>query len=356
MGNLYKFAVIGSRSFNNYYLLREYLKSYLPDNAVIITGHAAGADQLAEVYAQSHGHPLEIYESNWEIFGKDAISRQRKDIVNNSNFCIAFWDGKSSGTGSLIRMFEQAGKTVTVIDVTDKDIIKQDPMVGHVNHDVFDVYIGRGKGSELGNPFKIDAKNSRTVVLAQYTEHLLSTPQLLAKVLELDGKRLGCWCHQEHLCHGDVIYWLLRNVKPQLECIVAAWKNPGIVFEKERPSDKKKESFEDLLGRWSEMSPEGELCTHEGTVFAAGFNRTVTDRYMRVFLEIDHNHINRAMIHRWKDDIDNGTDDQDKVDLKYKVNDKSGTTLKYRQKEFSNDDFKSGYWYVDARDVERRVK
>ena len=42
MGNLYKFAVIGSRSFNNYYLLREYLKSYLPDNAVIITGHAAG--------------------------------------------------------------------------------------------------------------------------------------------------------------------------------------------------------------------------------------------------------------------------------------------------------------------------
>lgn len=353
MGNLYKFAIIGSRSFNNYYLLRTYLKSYLPDNCVIITGHAAGADQLAEVYAQTHGHPLEIYESNWEIFGKDAISRQRRDIFNNANYCIAFWDGKSIGTKSLIEMFRNAGKTVTVVDITDKDIIKQDPMVGHVNHDVFDVYIGRGKGSDLGNPFKIDAKNSRTVVLAQYTEYLLTTPQLLNKILELDGKRLGCWCHNEHLCHGDVIYWLLRNVKKELEMIVAGWKNPGRIFEENRPSDKKRESVDDILGRWSDTDYEGELRTKEGTVFATGFTRTVTDRYIRVYLEIDQKHINRSMIHRWKDDIDNGTEDQDKVDLKYMVNDKSGTMIKYRQKEFSNDEFKSGHWYVSALDVEK---
>lgn len=348
MSNLQKFAIIGSRAFNNYYLMQKYLDKYLPSYATVVTGHANGSDQLAEVYAQNHHIPLEIYESQWEIFGKDAILRQRKDIVNNSNYCIAFWDGKSAGTKRLIDMFKDAGKPVTIIDISEDDIIKQDPMVGHVNHDPCDVYIGRGHNSPFGNPFKITAENTRTVVLAQYTDYLLKEPALIEQILTFDGKRLGCWCHNDHLCHGDVIYWLLKHAKQELNRIVVDWKEKSAGTQPDKPVYVKPDS-DAILNDWNEEGETVDIATHEGTIFATGYSRIVQDQYGSYFMELSRDQLIRSMIHRMMDDINGETDDDDKVHLKYRVNDKSKVEVLYRQKEFSSDDFKSGCWYVRIR-------
>lgn len=69
----------------------------------------------------------------------------------------------------------------------------------------YDVYIGRG--SIWGNPFRLprhhtDADRSR--VLEHYERHLLASPELMARLPELRGKRLGCFCAPK-ACHGHVL-------------------------------------------------------------------------------------------------------------------------------------------------------
>jgi hypothetical protein len=71
-----------------------------------------------------------------------------------------------------------------------------------------DVYIGRpcrGRpGSVWANPFKVGRDGTRAEVIAKYRAMLLGRPDLLARLPELRGKVLGCWCKPE-ACHGDVL-------------------------------------------------------------------------------------------------------------------------------------------------------
>ena len=72
-----------------------------------------------------------------------------------------------------------------------------------------DVYIGRKargfpQGSIWGNPFVIGGDGTRGEVIAKYKAWLMTKPDLLARVHELKGKRLACWCKPE-ACRGDVL-------------------------------------------------------------------------------------------------------------------------------------------------------
>ncbi len=66
----------------------------------------------------------------------------------------------------------------------------------------YDVYIGRG--SPWGNPFILGRDGSRAEVVAKYEKYLLGEPALMARLGELKGKRLGCFC-APLACHGDVL-------------------------------------------------------------------------------------------------------------------------------------------------------
>jgi hypothetical protein len=79
--------------------------------------------------------------------------------------------------------------------------------VVHCKKEPYDVYIGRP--SVWGNPFVIGKDGTRGEVIAKYREYLLSNPDLMARVPELEGKTLGCWCSPEP-CHGDVLIEVLK--------------------------------------------------------------------------------------------------------------------------------------------------
>lgn len=66
----------------------------------------------------------------------------------------------------------------------------------------FDVYIGRG--SIWGNPFVIGRHGTREDVVRAYEQLLASSPDLIAQLPTLRGKRLGCFC-APLACHGDVL-------------------------------------------------------------------------------------------------------------------------------------------------------
>ena len=79
--------------------------------------------------------------------------------------------------------------------------------VVNVNRDQYDVYIGRG--SVWGNPFKIGVDGNRKEVIEKYRVYLENSDELLYRVHELKGKRLGCHCKPKD-CHGDILVDLIE--------------------------------------------------------------------------------------------------------------------------------------------------
>lgn len=76
-------------------------------------------------------------------------------------------------------------------------------------------YIGRAmprqgfSASIWANPFHVQTGYPPERVVAQYEAYLLAQPDLLARLPELRGKVLGCWCVTEKQpdapCHGAVL-------------------------------------------------------------------------------------------------------------------------------------------------------
>jgi hypothetical protein len=82
--------------------------------------------------------------------------------------------------------------------------------VVHCKNEHYDVYIGRAvprsgfKASIWGNPFKLGKDGTREEIMAKYRAWLRTQPDLMARLPELKGKILGCWCAPE-ACHGDIL-------------------------------------------------------------------------------------------------------------------------------------------------------
>jgi hypothetical protein len=74
--------------------------------------------------------------------------------------------------------------------------------VVHCKKAEYDVYIGRP--SKWGNPFEIGIDGTREQVIAKYRDWIQTQSELMEALPELQGKRLGCWCHPKP-CHGDVL-------------------------------------------------------------------------------------------------------------------------------------------------------
>jgi len=82
--------------------------------------------------------------------------------------------------------------------------------VVHCKQAPYDVYIGRP--SKWGNPFKVGPNCSRAESIAKYEDWIRSQPELMADIMELDGKTLGCWCKPLD-CHGDILARLVEEAK-----------------------------------------------------------------------------------------------------------------------------------------------
>lgn len=111
-----------------------------------------------------------------------------------------------------LRTLLEAGETV----------VGRAPMRGHTPHKRLVAwareqgrytYIGRpprgflsvpkpGEAKGWGNPFPIGPEASRDAVCDSYAAYLQTQPQLLARLPELKGQLLGCFCSPLR-CHGD---------------------------------------------------------------------------------------------------------------------------------------------------------
>jgi hypothetical protein len=70
------------------------------------------------------------------------------------------------------------------------------------------IYIGRP--SKWGNPFVVGRNGTREEVIEKYRLYLLNNKELMARIEELRGKNLICWCTPLP-CHGDVLLELANR-------------------------------------------------------------------------------------------------------------------------------------------------
>ena len=112
---LIKLGVVGSRGFNDYKLLKDTLDKYKDKTFVMVSGGAKGADQLGEKWAKENNIKTLIFRPDWDKFGKIAGFLRNKDIVDNSDVIVAFWDGLTKGTENTINLTKTAGKELEIV-------------------------------------------------------------------------------------------------------------------------------------------------------------------------------------------------------------------------------------------------
>jgi hypothetical protein len=107
-------AVVGSRTFTDYFLLEDVLNEHTTSLDTLVSGGAAGADTLAEHYAKDYGLKMIVHKPEWKKYGRAAGFIRNQLIVDDADILIAFWDGKSKGTQHSINLAKQKGIKVII--------------------------------------------------------------------------------------------------------------------------------------------------------------------------------------------------------------------------------------------------
>lgn len=108
-------AIIGSRTFNDYELVKSTLTPYASKIDTIVSGGAKGADTLGEKWANENNKKTLIFLPEWDKYGKSAGYIRNNDIVKNSDGVIAFWDGRSKGTQHSFSLCKQLEIPIKIV-------------------------------------------------------------------------------------------------------------------------------------------------------------------------------------------------------------------------------------------------
>ena len=105
-----KVAIIGSRSISSVEL-----KNYVTEGDELVSGGAIGVDRCVAEYAQQKGVKLTQFLPQYERYGRAAPILRNREIVEYADKVVAFWDGKSKGTYSVIEYAKKQGKPCQVV-------------------------------------------------------------------------------------------------------------------------------------------------------------------------------------------------------------------------------------------------
>ena len=118
----FRVIVAGSRGFDDYAVLQTVCDNFLSPkkqthNIVIVSGTAKGADSLGEQYARERGYTVERFPANWQQYGKAAGPIRNRQMADNADAIIAFWDGLSKGTQNMIMEAKKKGMAVRIYNM-----------------------------------------------------------------------------------------------------------------------------------------------------------------------------------------------------------------------------------------------
>ena len=106
-------AIIGSRD-----CLAVDIEAYIdemPD--AIVSGGARGADTYAREFAIKKGIRLIEHLPDYAKYGRGAPMVRNRQIIDDCDKVLAFWDGKSRGTKYSLDYAESKGKPAKIIRI-----------------------------------------------------------------------------------------------------------------------------------------------------------------------------------------------------------------------------------------------
>lgn len=114
----FKVIICGSRTFSDYEFMKTKLDKIFSGRkpTAIICGEAMGADICGKKYALKHNIEVKSYPADWDKYGKQAGYLRNEQMAEVADACIAFWDGKSSGTKHMIETAKKKGLQVRVVN------------------------------------------------------------------------------------------------------------------------------------------------------------------------------------------------------------------------------------------------
>ena len=109
--------VCGSRSITNEEVIFSKLDDVLTQHPdmILISGGAKGVDSIAENWAKSHHVFIKQFKPDWKKYGRGAGIVRNKQMVEESDKVIIFWDGISKGTKSDIDFCKKFGKEHLIV-------------------------------------------------------------------------------------------------------------------------------------------------------------------------------------------------------------------------------------------------
>lgn len=89
----------------------------------IIQGGAKGADSCAGVFAAESDLECDVFPADWKRHGRAAGPIRNAEMLKEGcpDRVLAFWDGKSKGTLSMITLAVKAGLSVRIVPYTKED-------------------------------------------------------------------------------------------------------------------------------------------------------------------------------------------------------------------------------------------
>ena len=113
----FRVIIAGGRDFTDYPLLHKKCDVFFREKtpSVILSGVAKGADSLGVRYAKEKGIPVQEYPANWQKLGRRAGMVRNRQMLEDADALVAFWDGKSHGTANMISIAKEAGIPVRVV-------------------------------------------------------------------------------------------------------------------------------------------------------------------------------------------------------------------------------------------------
>lgn len=108
--------IAGSRSINDYALVKQAIAESHFEITTVICGGARGVDDLGDRFALEHNLPIEYFLPDWETHGKRAGFLRNEAMVGIADALIAVWDGVSRGTMHTINLARKHGIKVYVLN------------------------------------------------------------------------------------------------------------------------------------------------------------------------------------------------------------------------------------------------
>ncbi len=106
--------VTGSRGWKNEAAIRDRLAA-LPADACVMQGGAAGADNIAYRFCLDKGLKYQTYRPAITRPSPQRYHERNDRMLDQADLVLAFWDGRSRGTGSVIEKAQRRGIPVEVI-------------------------------------------------------------------------------------------------------------------------------------------------------------------------------------------------------------------------------------------------